>query len=300
MDPNMIKVLTDDAIQAIQTEIARSAESAYKALSEKIAADICNQVSTKVTAELRGVTLFGEPPADCGLPSVDIQFFRDEHKIFSVGDGGCYTNYGRIINTDGKQWRPPGQKLTKEVETYVKGARFCEPIGSRYENDSYRVGAARAILDAYDATYAFAANNVHGAKVTAIRAEIEAELSDRSRALEEERKRLDEVTANNLVQTKLNEAQAEMLAAERAGFEYELARDREYRKTVDELETSKRQIELIKRQLAKKAARLTAKEEELAESKRALEKQRAKLDDRALLLSLGTVDDSLGSSESDD
>jgi hypothetical protein len=287
MDPNMIKVLTDDAIQAVQTEIARSAESAYKAMSEKVATDIRNQVSTKVTAELRGVTLFGEPPADRRLPSGDIQFFRDEYTIFGVGNGNCYTNYGRIVDKYGKQERPPGSRLTKEVISYIS-------------INSVNANAAHAILDTYDKTYAFAANNVHEAKVAAVRAEIEAELSDRFRTLEEERKRLDEVAANNLVQIKLNEAQAEMLAAERAGFEYELARDREHRKTVDELETSKRQIELIKRQLAKKAARLTAKEEELAESKRALEKQRAKLDDRALLLSLGTVDDSLGSSESDD
>jgi hypothetical protein len=159
-------------------------------------------------------------------------------------------------------------------------------------------GALITILNTYDHRYAFAANNVHEKKVAAVRKEIEAELAAKFRALEEERKRLDEIAANNLVQTRLNEAQAEMLSAERAQFEAELARDKEHRKTTDELETSKRQIELIKRQLAKRAAHVIDKEKELNETRKSLDRLQAKIADQALLAGLDI--DGLSSDESSD
>ncbi len=294
MDPTtIIEVYSNDIISVIQTEIAQSADSIYKALSEKITADIRNQINNKVTAELHGQTLFEEPPADKRLPVCGIKFLRDEYVFLKLGDGSVYTNYGRILDRGNSQTRDPCIKLTKEIMDYISAISSVTSTATGVERTDFRI----AIIDKYNSTYAFASNDVHEKKVAAIRAEIEEELADKFRSLEEKEKKLEEVVVNNSTQRYLNQTQSDLLAFDRKEFEAEVAKERVHRKTTQELETSQKQIDLIKHQLARQASRLHQHEAALAE-KKTLERLRNELDKRALLMNL-INDDLLNDSSSD-
>lgn len=276
-----VRLLTNDIIGVIQTEIARSAEGIYKSLSEKITNDVSNQVSNQIVMQLRGQTLFTEAPVHTSwvLPLVkDVDYYNDEYVIVEQS-AYHYTNYGRILCTCGTtmQVRPPGIKLTKEVIDYV------------WESSRYKYVAA-CIIDVYNAKYAFAANEVHEQKIAVIRKEIEAEFEDRAKQLDERQVQLDIVAENNITQARLNEVQANFLEAERKEFQAKVSAEAARWKSTADFETAKKQIELIKQQLAHQAAQQQKREEELAGKSERLRKLETEISWRALLLNINLSD----------
>lgn len=293
-----VQIFTDDVVKAIQTEISRSADDIYKSLSDKITADVCNQIRDHVAIQLRGETLFSENSNRVKYVPKEGNPIRDERKVVEWTNGDFITNYGRVIDNHYGQKLEPKAKLTDEVIEYLRQSNLTTCV---------------KIIEKYNEKYAFAYNSVHDEKVKEVRAEIKQELSDEYAKLEDDWKKLADVKvklkathADNIVQAQLNEAQVELLKTEREEFEAAVAKDAEHRKSEQELETSKKQIELIKRQLASEIARnnknkiaFNQQRKELKEYEERLKRLHKKLKVQADLLDL-EFDSELTESSSED
>lgn len=277
----MIQAATEEAARNIREEISKSADSIYRSLSEKITTDLTNQIRNQVTAQLRGQTLFEEPANRTDCPwKAQIKPFADEYVFMTRANGYTYTNYGRIVDGT-KQIREPGAKLTAEIMGCVKAATNNDVTACT----GCRSSVIHAIIDKYSITYAFAHNSVHDTKVEEVRKEIKKELVDEFAKLadgwakiDEAKAKLMDIDSNNNVSAKLNEKQAELLKTERKEFDLEVAKEKERRKSEQELETAKKQISLIKKQLIKEVARIDKQKELLKQEKESLKQEREQLD----------------------
>lgn len=280
------RVLTEDVVKVVTEAITKSAETAYATIRDNISADIRSQIETAVVKQLRGKTLFKGCGQTCDLPKIDgVTYLRDEYVIIDFkpnSNAGSYyiTNYGRCIRFL-EQKRAAGRKLTDEIIWYVYAVNTQNSLDC-----DETLNVIVAILDAYDNKFALATNTVHDDKIAAIRKEIKTEFAAEQTKLDATRAELTTIRDANTVSAQLNQAQHDLLEAERAEHKRAKAVSAAHEKTHAELMTATRQVELIKAQLAKQALRLRDREAELTRERKRLEALKRELDDRASMLSL--------------